>query len=120
MSEPGFGKTLLQITATELANTKEQLLSLGRKTAAEKLASSLLSIARRSPTSDGSEIYLHLPMKRCDIADYLGLTVETVSRHFTRLKQAGVIRLLSSNEIIVDDLTSLGALANGNELCQAH
>jgi len=119
-SEPGFGQTLLHITAMELAGTREQLLSLGRKSASEKLATFLLSIARRSALPGNSEVLFDLPMKRCDIADYLGLTVETVSRNFTRLKVAGVIELLSSHQIKIGDIELLKALADGDDFLRLH
>ncbi len=115
MNEPGFGQTLLRITAMELAHTREQLLALGRKTAAEKLITFLLDIARRNSVPGCSEVQFDLPLRRCDIADYLGLTVETVSRNFTRLKVSGVIRLLSRNKVLIEDVTLLYAMAHGGE-----
>jgi len=120
MTEPGFGQALLRITAKELAGTREQLMSLGRKTAIEKLATFLLSIAQRNVPADGQGVQIDLPMKRCEIADYLGLTVETVSRNFTRLKASGVIRLLSSNRIQVQDLKLLEAMAGGEDTFRLH
>lgn len=120
VSEPGFGQALLRITAMELAGTREQLLSLGRKSATEKLATFLLNIARRNALCGQSEIQFDLPMKRSDIADYLGLTVETVSRNFTRLKVAGIIKLLSSNRIQIDDIDVLEALADGDDSRRRH
>ena len=120
MDEPGFGQTLFRITAMELASTNELLVSLGRKTAAEKLATFLLNIARRNASASQHDVQIELPMKRCDIADYLGLTVETVSRHFTKLKLSGVIRLLSSNRICIDDMHLLDALAKGDTPTKFH
>ncbi|MFK7992498.1 MAG: helix-turn-helix domain-containing protein [Granulosicoccus sp.] len=120
MSEPGFGQALLRITAMELASTREQLLSLGRKTAKEKLATFLLNIARRHALPGMSEAQFDLPMKRYDIADYLGLTVETVSRNFTRLKTSGMIRLVSSQRVQVDDMNLLEITANGGDSIRLH
>ena len=115
MSEPGFGQTLLRITATELADTRDQMLSLGRKSAAEKLATFLVGICRRNSHAGQSEDIIHIPMKRCDIADFLGLTVETVSRNFTKLKQLGVISLLSSSSIQINNREILDLMADGDE-----
>lgn len=113
-TEPGFGQALLFLTASELAETREQLLALGRKSAAEKLATFLLRIARRSAVVEGEfEQMLVIPMKRCEIADFLGLTIETVSRTFTRLKVAEVIRLKSNSEVVLLDVEKLEAIANG-------
>ena len=113
-TEPGFGQALLKVLSTELAETRDQLLSLGRKSAHEKVATFLLRIARRNEREgvDGSD--LHLPMKRSEIADYLGLTIETVSRNVTKLKVAGVIRLVSNSRIAVLDMDLLEACAEGD------
>ncbi len=120
MNEPGFGRALLRMTAIELANTREQLLALGRKTAAEKLITFLSDIACRNTSKGQSLVQFELPLKRCDIADYLGLTVETVSRNFTRLKASGVITLLSSNTILIKDVNLLYAMAHGGEHTGPH
>ena len=120
MSEPGFGQTLLRITATELADTRDQMLSLGRKSAAEKLATFLLGISRRDNFLEQVEQTINIPMKRCDIADFLGLTVETVSRNFTKLKQRGVITMLSSTVIKIENIDMLESMADGDESAQVH
>lgn len=120
MSEPGFGQTLLRITATELADTRDQMLSLGRKSAAEKLATFLLGICRRNNFAGQTEDIIHIPMKRCDIADFLGLTVETVSRNFTKLKQFGVISMLSNTSIRIDNREVLELMADGDESVHLH
>ena len=120
MSEPGFGQALLRIAAMKLASTREQMMSLGRKTATEKLATFLLHIAQRNVEPAHTVIQIDLPMKRCDIADYLGLTVETISRQFTRLKMSGVITLLTSNRIQIDDLPGLEALAEEDDTARLH
>ena len=115
-SEPGFGQALLQLAASELAETREQMLSLGRKSAAEKLATFLVRIARRGAAIGQASDTIQIPMKRCEIADFLGLTIETVSRNFTKLKVSRVIRLKSNSEIEILDPAMLEAIADGNEL----
>lgn len=120
MSEPGFGQTLLRITATELADTRDQMLSLGRKSAAEKLATFLLGISRRNSPPDENEGMINIPMKRSDIADFLGLTVETVSRNFTKLKRMGVISMQTSTAIKIENMEMLELMADGDESVQLH
>jgi len=114
-SEPGFSQALLNVLSTELAETRDQLLSLGRKSAREKVATFLLRISRRNEREGIDESQLHLPMTRAEIADYLGLTIETVSRNITKLKLAGVISLPSSAQVQVLDLDRLEVFADGGE-----
>ena len=80
---------------------------LGRKTAEEKLASFLLEMLDRSPASDT----IDLPMSRTDIADYLGLTIETVSRTFSSLKQHEVLSLPNAHRVIILDRDALEELS---------
>jgi CRP/FNR family transcriptional regulator len=119
-AEPGFGQALLVATASELADTREQMLSLGRKSASEKLASFLLRISRRNAAFGGSEDMLAIPMKRCEIADFLGLTTETVSRTFTRFKTMNIIRLNSISEVEILDHEKLESAAGGLSHCGVH
>lgn len=113
-TEPAFGQSILRLTSRELAEVREQLVSLGRKSAMEKIATFLLHIVRRNEQFGlGGETIL-LPMKRADIGDYLGLTVETVSRNITKLKVAQVIRLKTSSQVQILDRDSLEFMANGN------
>lgn len=89
---------LLPMALKGLVRAQEHLLVLGRQNAIERIAAFLADIAERQ----GGLRLIELPMSRTDIADYLGLTIETVSRVFSRLKQKGVIRLpgLRSVEIV--------------------
>ncbi|MBA8903148.1 helix-turn-helix domain-containing protein [Phyllobacterium sp. P30BS-XVII] len=80
---------LLPITLRGLTRAQEHLLVLGRQTAAERVAAFLLDIARRQ----GGLEQVDLPMSRMDIGDYLGLTIETVSRVFSKMKEKGIIAL---------------------------
>ena len=87
---PGLEHRLFENTLEELDAAREWMLLLGRKTAEEKVASFLLLIANRVPnigcqhSEDLNFVQFELPLTRADIADYLGLTIETVSRQFTR------------------------------------
>ncbi len=113
-TEPGFGQTILRMTSQELADAREQLVSLGRKSAMEKLATFLLRIARRNEQVGQRGDTVQLPMKRSDIGDYLGLTIETVSRNMTKLKRAQVIHLNSNSEVNILDRTALEGMADGS------
>jgi CRP-like cAMP-binding protein len=103
----GFVHELLNRTMIGLRQTQDHLLLLGRKNALERLAAFLMEMARRSDSSD----VLDLAMPRHDIADYLGLTLETVSRMFAELKEAGIIRLESARRVHLVDMAKLKAMA---------
>jgi CRP/FNR family transcriptional regulator len=108
---PGFAKRLLAVTSHELRAAQDQMLLLGRKTAAERVASFLLLLADRQGGDNTDEV--DVPMNRNDIADHLGLTVETVSRTFTRLKQDGLIALPTPTQIRIRKRDRLEVLAAG-------
>ncbi len=114
---PGLEHRLLEHTLSELDSAREWMVLLGRKTAQEKVASFLLLLANRSLITGchhiqpGEEASFELPLSRNDIADYLGLTVETVSRQITRLKSANVINLVDNRHFTVPDLDRLRDIA---------
>lgn len=114
---PGLEHRLLQDTLDELDAAREWMLLLGRKTAQEKVATFLALLARRAPdvgcshTPEMNFSQFEMPLTRADIADYLGLTLETVSRQMSKMKSAGVINLVDSREIIVPDLGKLEEMA---------
>jgi CRP/FNR family transcriptional regulator len=108
---PGFAKRLLTSASHELCAAQNQMLLLGRKAVTEKVASFLLLMVDQQ-VSDGAES-LDVPMTRTDIADYLGLTRETVSRTLTRLKEGGFITLPSPDRIEIRDRGLLEELAAG-------
>jgi len=108
---PGFARRLLDVTSHELRVAQDQMLLLGRKTATEKVASFLLLIAEQQD-GDGT-LEVDLPMTRSDIADYLGLTIETVSRTLTKLKQDGLIALQEPHRIKIRNRDQLEELAAG-------
>lgn len=119
-SHSGLEHKLFENTLSELDSAREWMFLLGRKSAAEKVASFLFLIARRQPHvgcgHTDEPAHIELPLTRSDIADFLGLTIETVSRQITRLKSDGTIRLLSGREIVVPDLDVLAAKAGYDEL----
>lgn len=104
---PEFAEQLLQFTAESLNRMQDHFLVLGRKCASEKIASFLLALAQREPVSDCGGVSFRLPMTRSDIADYLGLTIETVSRNLTALKNQGVIDLPQTNLVRVGNIERL-------------
>ncbi len=110
---PHMVERLLTMTSDELAIAQEQMLLLGRKTAQEKVMSFLLALSRRAKRRGRDGRRLTLPMSRADIADYLGLTIETVSRTMTKLRQRGVIRLPRPQDVILSPNVDLDALATG-------
>jgi CRP/FNR family transcriptional regulator len=108
---PGFARRLLNVASHELSAAQNQMLLLGRKAAAEKVASFLLLMADQL-AKDGAE-EMDVPMTRGDMADYLGLTIETVSRTLTKLRQDGLIALPTSAHIEILDRDQLEELAAG-------
>lgn len=107
---PALADARYRRAASELAVAQENMVMLGRKTAAERMASFLTDIQRRAGFRgrDGARL-VPLPMSRGDIADYLGLTKETVSRELTNLRQAKIIRPLSRTLLEILDPRRLGA-----------
>lgn len=113
---PEIEHALLEKAFQDLAQAQEWMVTLGRKNATEKIATFLVSLMKRAekftckklpPTSNN--IIIEVPMSRSEIADYLGLTLETVSRQFSRLKKRGIIQLHHSNKI---------EITNPSELCR--
>lgn len=110
---PGLQRRLFENTLDELDAAREWMLLLGRKTAREKVASLLFMIAKRTPNvgcghgADMNFAKFSLPLTRADLADYLGLTLETVSRQITKLKTSRIIELADNREIIVPDIDVL-------------
>jgi len=108
---PALERRLLGVASNELVAAQEQMLLLGRKTAKERVASFLLARSVETPPCTGPVQRLSLPMTRSDIADYLGLTIETVSRTLTRLKMDRVIGIPNISDILIHDQHALEALA---------
>ena len=97
---------LWSAATADLRAAQEHVLLLGRKSAQERLAAFLLEMAER--TTGGEAV--DLPMSRLDIADYLGLTIETVSRTITQLENAGAISLPTTRRIRIRDRAALNRL----------
>lgn len=110
---PALETALLDRANHELAAAQNQMMLLGRKTSLERVATFLLDLPDHDPVRATVAGHVHLPMTRLEIADYLGLTIETVSRVLTRLKTSGVIRLLSLTELRIEQPAVLKAMAEG-------
>ena len=108
---PHIAQRLLEMTLDELDAARDWMLLLGRKTAREKIASFLTIIARRDASAANvgglGEVSFDLPLTREAMADYLGLTLETVSRQMSGLKRDGVIRLEGKRHVVVPDFELL-------------
>ncbi|MGI9570911.1 MAG: Crp/Fnr family transcriptional regulator, partial [Desulfobulbia bacterium] len=121
-SHPGLEHRLFEKTLDELDSCRDWMLLLGRKSAEEKVSSFLLMIAERAPNigcshaDEANFAQFDLPLTRADIADYLGLTIETVSRQITRLKTRGIISIKGNREIAVPDLDLLRQVAYQDQL----
>ena len=111
METPHISHRLLEMTLDELDAAREWMLVLGRKTAREKIASLLMLIAKRTVHPDGKVMgdltRLELPISRETMANFLGLTIETVSRQFTGLRKDGVIELDGTRIVRIPDLEGL-------------
>lgn len=104
---PEVARELFELACAELRRAQRQMLLLGRKTADERVASFLLRLAE----GDQPGGLVTLPMSRQDIADHLGLTIETVSRTISRFRRAGLISLVGRQQVRLDRIDRLRALA---------
>lgn len=110
---PSLEAALLSRAMHELTAAQGQMLLLGRKTARERLASFLVTMLSRDPLRPSGDNAVRLPMTRSEIADYLGLTIETVSRELTKLKTSGVIHAVSLHDLRIERPDRLKDMANG-------
>ncbi|MCX7888658.1 MAG: Crp/Fnr family transcriptional regulator [Rhodobacteraceae bacterium] len=108
---PHISQRLLEMTLDELDAAREWMLLLGRKTAREKIASLIAIVARRDQAlrlrAPSGRTVIDLPLTREAMADYLGLTLETVSRQISALKRDGVIELQGMRSIVIPDFRAL-------------
>ncbi len=115
-AHPNLKHHLLTHTLDELDAAREWMLLLGRKSARERIASFLMMVSRRnsedgcSAPTDMNFARIELPLTRSDIADFLGLTTETVSRQMSKMKRDGLITLEGGRTVIVPNLELLQAV----------
>lgn len=111
---PQMEHRLYDQSLKELDEARDWMLTLGRKSAQEKVASFLYLIATHVDPENDDKSSFDLPLSRADIADFLGLTIETVSRQMTKLRKEGVIHIENNRHVTVPDLDRLNYAA-GND-----
>jgi CRP/FNR family transcriptional regulator len=107
---PALKQLLLERTLSEVDRAREWMLLLGRKTAAERVATLLLEFARRLRPTEGhakETVEFDLPLSRTEMADYLGLRLETVSRNIWELEAAGLVQISEGRGIRLMDQKGL-------------
>jgi CRP/FNR family transcriptional regulator len=116
---PELHQRLHEQALRELDEARSWMLTLGRKTASERVASFLLLVARHADPEERGTKAFEVPLSRVDMADFLGLTEETVSRQMTRLRKADIIALETSRTVVVTDYEALKRSAGAEELQDA-
>lgn len=114
---PDLQERLLRQTLLELDESRDWMVTLGRKTASEKVASFLVRISTHIQVPDSQDdakykLVFDLPLTRTDMADFLGLTVETVSRQLSKFRKAGILEISHNRHI---EITNLDALLDACE-----
>lgn len=110
---PNLERRLLKLANDDLDLAQEWMLLLGRKTAQERLATFLLLLVDKAAARGADQVKIELPMNRTEIADYLGLTIETVSRQFSKLRSAGVIGIDNNHQVSIRSRDLLASTAEG-------
>lgn len=108
---PGLQRQLLRIMSREILEDQDMMIWLGKKSAEERLASLLLRISKRFSDRNFSAREFNLSMSRTDIANYLGLAVETVSRLFSRFQTDGLLRV-DRKHVVIEDMSGLQRMAS--------
>lgn len=109
-NSPELKQRLLDQALLDLDQAREWMVTLGRKTASERVASLLLLIAARSigrETALAGRVTFDLPLVRADMADFLGLTIETVSRQISKLRNEEIIEITGHRHVVVPDIERL-------------
>ncbi|MCL4768433.1 MAG: helix-turn-helix domain-containing protein [Hyphomicrobiaceae bacterium] len=109
---PELAQRFLRLAALELAATRDHLVCLAAKSAEAKVAAFLMALSRRNAAVGEDPGRIKLPMTRLDIADYLGLTIETVSRMLSKFKRKGFIDLPRATLVVLKDMRGLATLAD--------
>lgn len=110
---PNLEQRLLGMTSHELAAAQDQMILLGRKSARERVASFLLMLSKAAERQGDRDNPIHIPMPRTDVADYLGLTTETISRTLTQFNVQGLIHLMNDKQVYLVDPSALFKVAAG-------
>ena len=115
--DPALALKLYEAVACELAATRDLLFTTGQRNALERVAGFLVALSRRNDRRGDDPTSIQLPMTRTDIGDFLGLTIETVSRTFTKLKLLQLIELPQCSHVQLLDIERLESLADGRAGC---
>ncbi len=111
---PKLEQRLLGMASHELAAAQDQMMLLGRKSARERVVSFLLMMSNALARHGQPDNPVTLPMSRSDIADYLGLTIETVSRTLTQLKKQGLIEVIGEKQVSLAKVEALREIADAS------
>ena len=109
-TDPALAILLYEALSEELAAARDLLVTVGQRSASQRVAAFLLALSSRNRRYDKDPANIILPMTRSDIADFLGLTIETVSRTISSLKANGLIKLGRSAQVALLDLEALEGL----------
>lgn len=112
--DPGIAMRMCEALSEELTAIRDHLVCVVQRSATERLVTFLLALSRRNKARGRDADTLELPMTRTDIGDFLGLTIETVSRTFSKLKALGLIEIDQGTTIRLIGISELIALADGN------
>ena len=112
-------RQLLRLMSREILEDQNMMIWLAKKTAEERLASLLLRISAQFSQRNFSAREFNLSMSRTDIANYLGLAVETVSRLFSRFQSEGLLTV-DRKHVVIDDLDNLQRMAHGEPDSDQH
>ncbi len=112
---PAVGVTVWELMAHEMSCAHNLLLTIGQRTAMERVACFLVELSRRNARRGEDACHLALPMTRTDIGDLLALTIETVSRILSQLRRHKIIDLEQSNRVYIRDMQALMRLARGGK-----
>jgi len=110
---PLIDRALFELASDQVTNLQNRMLMLGRKTTEEKLASFILEFYRSVGPLSSLHRQVELPIRRAEIAEYLGLTPESVSREFSRFKHEHIISMPWPSSIVVLNRPELEAIASG-------
>ena len=113
---PSLQRHFFQLMSKEIANDQQLITLLSKNSADERIAALLLSISTRNHRRHLSAAKFRLPMSRTDIGNYLGLTIETVSRVLSRLQKSGILNV-NKKDIAILDMQSLKNTAGLNDDC---
>ena len=111
---PHISQRMMEMALDELNAAREWMVLLGRKTAREKIATFLEMIVRRSTIPSHTVTHYTLPLTREEIANFLGLTLETISRQLSAMKKDGIVEFEGRRNFVIKDLAALH-IASGDD-----